>query len=128
MPSQQILYITKQVGKFSLDETACYEDMKGTCEELLQQHRKDADIPQPMFRCVDGILQIYGGEENEFWGTSTNIWGYSPTWILKTLSKHLKGDGSLIFISSPQYRHPEIHEVGENRYTLTEEKHEVQRS
>jgi len=124
MSSPRILRIAKQTGSFTLDEMKCYEDVKDGCAELFQQFQKDETIPQPMFRCVDGKLQIFEQYEDEdgHWGEATNIWGYCPKYFLKALSKHIEcksKNWKITFSVAPEYNAPEIYEVTKNKVTQT---------
>jgi hypothetical protein len=92
-----ILRIAKQEGTFTLDEAACLAGMKDCCTELFQEESKTPDVPQAMFRCVDGKLQIFGGgyDASNEWGIGVNLWGYAELPILKVLAQHLWGKGKI---------------------------------
>ena len=105
-----ILRIAKQTGSFTLDEKACYQEMMSECDELFSE---DTEIPQPMFRCVDGKLQIFDGgydSDNE-WCNHVNLWGFVETYFLKILAKHLKGNGTIILSMDNEGNPPEAFEI-----------------
>jgi len=97
MSTDNFFSIYKQTGNFELDETECYSLMKDMCEELLEQNSSEPEKPQPMFRCLNGILQIYDGEE---WTDSVNIYGYCAKYIIDDLRSCLTGNGKIIFSTS----------------------------
>jgi len=97
MSTDNFFSIHKQTGYFELDEMECYSLMKDMCKELLEQNSNEPEKPQPMFRCLNGILRIYDGEE---WEDSINIYGYCAEDIIDNLRSCLTGNGKIIFSTS----------------------------
>ena len=114
---EHILRVAKQTGSFTLDEAACYQDMKDDCDELYQEESKTPGVPQPMFRCVNGKLQIFDGGYDGFneWGDSVNLWGFGELYFLKALAKHLKGRGTITFSMDNEGNAPEAYTITGNK-------------
>lgn len=132
---EHILSVVKQTGSFSLDETACYQDMKDECDELFQAASKTPGVPQSMFRCVDGKIQIFAGGYDSFneWGDGVNLWGFGgydsfnkrgdsvnlwgvgERYFLKVLAKHLKGRGTITFSMDNEGNSPEAYTIKGNK-------------
>ena len=125
MSSRNYLHIHSQAGDFTLDEQACYNELQDVCWELLQQHRSNDNIPQRMFRCINGTIQVYSGgwgendqeETEETWSDNVNVWGYSVEWILSILCQYLKGNGLLFIVNTHEdpARKPEIYHVTQGK-------------
>ena len=81
--------IEKQVGKFKLDENACYEEMKEDCVDI--------ELFCSLFKVRGGKLRICGGEDYKYkyirecnirWLSAKNLLKVLARSILKVMEKH----------------------------------------